>query len=840
MTRLLWRASWRHLTAHPWQLALTLLGVALGVAVVVAIDLAVSGALRSFEWSSQVLTGRATHQVLGGPAGLSEQVYARLRLDVGLRDSAPIVTGEVRPAERADMTLQVLGVDPFAEGAFRPYATGGGEDSLSGLLTEPGAMMLTSDTAARLDLHVGATLSVRVAGQQRAVILVGTLASDELTAQGLTDVMVMDIAGAQNLLGRSGTLSRIDVALPIGPAGEAMAAQLRALLPHDAVLLPATAVTQSLTHMTDALRFNLQAMSLLALLVGMFLIYNAAAFSVVQRRPAIGTLRALGVTRGEIYLWLVLESCVVATLGLVLGWLLGALLGQGLLQAVVNTINDLYFSLTVSRVALEPQTLLKSAVLGIGAAVVASLRPAWEAAASVPRALRASSLETTRRARLPQRLLVGAGVIGVGGVSLVAPGQVLWPALVGVLAMVAGYAWLVPAATVGLMALLRPIASVFGGYAGRMATRGVTTHLSRTGVAVAALAVAVSATLGVGLMIGSFRHTVDGWLQHILRADVYVAATAGAGLPPELITELRAAPSVVAVSTGRRIQIQEANSRTEVWVLDPAPASRTGFRYKHGDPTQAWQAFAEAGAALVSESYAFRQRVGVGDTLRLRSDAGVREFAVAGVYYDYGSDQGVVALHRATYDRYWRDRVVASVGLYLEEGAEVAATMAELRDRVGAVHEVVLRSNRELRAAAMQVFDRTFVVTDVLRLLAVLIAGVGVVGALAALQLERGREVGVWRALGFTAGQVGAVVTGESLCLGLAAGVLAVPLGWVLALVMVHVIQPRGFGWTMSFVAEPILVGQALALSVTAALCAGLWPAWRMARAVPAAALRGE
>ncbi|MEJ2552907.1 MAG: ABC transporter permease, partial [Gammaproteobacteria bacterium] len=180
---------------------------------------------------------------------------------------------------------------------------------------------------------------------------------------------------------------------------------------------------------------------------------------------------------------------------------------------------------------------------------------------------------------------------------------------------------------------------------GRMATRGVIVSLSRTGVAVAALTVVISVSLGMAIMIDSFRHTFSAWLNQTLQADFYVSAAGPSGTPlaPAAVNAIKSQPEVAAVSTGKRWYLDGPRAITEVFVLDPAPASKKGFRFKYGEPETAWQAFLHRNALLISESYATRHALKVGDTLVLRTERGEQRFPVAGVYYDYGSDQGVVA-----------------------------------------------------------------------------------------------------------------------------------------------------------------------------------------------------
>jgi putative ABC transport system permease protein len=243
---------------------------------------------------------------------------------------------------------------------------------------------------------------------------------------------------------------------------------------------------------------------------------------------------------------------------------------------------------------------------------------------------------------------------------------------------------------------------------------------------------------------------------------------------------------------------------------------------------------------IVSEPFANRHGTRTGDAVRLRTDRGERDFAVAGVFYDYGSSAGVVLMSRGTWDRHWDDRRISSLALDAAPGVDVERLVAALRERAAGVQDVRIRSNRALRDASLEIFDRTFAITSVARTLTVAVAFVGMLAALMALQLERAREIGVLRTLGVTPRGVYGLVTVQTGMMGLLAGLLAVPCGLALAGVLIFVINRRSFGWTMPLDPSPAILVQGVALAVVAAVLAGLYPAWRMAGELPAEALRDE
>jgi putative ABC transport system permease protein len=243
---------------------------------------------------------------------------------------------------------------------------------------------------------------------------------------------------------------------------------------------------------------------------------------------------------------------------------------------------------------------------------------------------------------------------------------------------------------------------------------------------------------------------------------------------------------------------------------------------------------------LVSEPLAYRRNLHPGSMLTVFTGTGEKQLRVTGIFYDYGSDQGVVMMKLDHYRALWNDQAISSLAVYAAPGRDVDTLVQRLRDHVGADEVIQIQSNKALRAASLEIFDRTFAITSVLQLLAMIVAFVGILSALMALQLERARELGTLRAIGLTPGQLWGVVLSQTGLIGLVAGLLAIPLGVALAMVLVFVINKRSFGWTLQLQLDGGLFLQALRVAIVAALLAGLYPAWRMSRTAPALALREE
>jgi putative ABC transport system permease protein len=411
---------------------------------------------------------------------------------------------------------------------------------------------------------------------------------------------------------------------------------------------------------------------------------------------------------------------------------------------------------------------------------------------------------------------------------------------------VIGLALIVPLATLGAMRLLAAPAGALAGTLGRMATRSVGRAVGRTGVAVAALMVAVSVTIGVGLMIQGFRATVENWLNLSLRADVFVAAPLPGGareaptIDPAVVARVAAVPGVADVETFRAVSVGSPLGDVRLVVADPRRARPAAlYRFAEGSPDEIWKRVTD-GAVIVSEPFAYRRGLPAhGGAVTLPTDRGSATFPVAGIFYDYATEQGLVLMSRNVYERWFDDRAISSLGVFVAEGRAVEDVAASLRQALAGT-ALQVTPNRALRAQALRIFDRTFAVTEALRLLAVAVAFIGVWSALMALQLDRTRELATLVAIGLLPGQLRKLTLLETGLMGLLAGVLSLPTGFLLAAILVDVINVRSFGWTMRLVASPEVFGEAVLTSVVAALAASLYPLWRLERMSLASALRQE
>lgn len=835
---LVWRPFWR----AGLRSVFVILGVALGVAVTTAISLANHSALATFRDSLDLVAGRTHVQVLPTGVALPETLVRDLGWLRRLGTVVPVIeTPVVTVAKQRPLT--VLGLDLLqanpAEAGFEAIEE----------VERP--LFVARKLVDELGLKVGAPLEV-VANDRRAIFhIAGIIPDSGDTAAWDSTVVLTDIADAQIAFGRYGELDRLDVVLDQPDTVGDVVAKLQATLPPSAKPMTPERRNGQVQRMLQAFQANLAALSYIALLVGAYLIYNTLSVSVVQRRGEIGTLRALGVTRRQILTAIGAEALLVGTLGSALGLAGGVLLASGAVKAVTRTVNSLYVSTGSAAVYLDGRTLAMSAAVGLGLSLLAAAVPALEAARTPPaNAMRVGSWERKQSGRAGLWAALGSTMLGGAYIAALQPpigGMPVFGYLSAML-IVLGASFLVPLLLVGLSRCGRALGP-FAGLTGRLSAVNLGASVGRHAVAVASLMVGLSMILSVAIMIGSFRGTVSDWVGQTLRADLYVSPLAQAGqidspvLSEPTLAKLTALPGVAAVGPYRELSVTIGDRLTKLGAGDlHFTARHAPLPFVDPDTRMADVLARVAGQdrVIVSETFANHFKVGPGDTVPVPTPKGPVAMPIEAVYYDYSNEQGIVILDRATFRRHFGDARASSLSIVAAEPAAIESIRsAILTDSELAAAVRVTRSG-ELREEAMRIFDETFAITYALQVIAMSVALLGVVASLTTLVLERQRELGILRTLGFTRRQIAGLIVGESAWMGVAGSIVGVAAGYALALVLIFVVNKQSFGWSIRLLSPWAHVVQSVAMVMVTAILAGIYPAYRATRLPMAEAVRAE
>lgn len=864
----------------PLRSAITALGISLGVGVMIAIRLANAGALESFRAATESIAGETSIQITGAAGRFDEMLMADLAWLREYGQVSPVVTGfgqwsagrdqgsgardqglvdesqrneaNGKQDEAVDSSqgefLQILGVDVLRDRALRQYKLlrlSSDEREVSArefllLLTDPRSIVLTEKFAARRGISIGNRITLMIGNARREFIVRGLLA-DSGPARALDGrVALLDIAAAQVALGRAGFLDRIDVKLRGGVSLEEAEKEIAARLPKELRVVRPDAAYSQIEKMISAFHFNLNALASIALLVGLFLIYNTVSVSVITRREEVGTLRAIGAGRRMILALFLGEAALLALIGAAVGLGIGRLLANAAVRATATTVETFYIARAATG-ALEKGSLGAAEMLiafgvALSLSLIAAALPAMEASRVRPiEAMRGA--ERLGRSRRPSRknivvavLLMALGYVlsrfdAIGGLpiagyfaalSLILGGAALTPAAI----------WIVCRASDALAALRAFQAER------KMASANLRGSISRISISVAALAVSLAMMTAISIMIASFRDTVSYWIDQTLTADIYAkpatrtTSTADGTINEEAISVIKSNPQVAAIDTFTSLQVTCGDNLITLAAGDFSVLLERG-RLLFKSPTDAREEIRKsinADSVLVSESLALRFNKRPGDEIELPTPQGQHGFRVAAVYYNYSDTRGVAIMDRMTFERYFTRLEPSGVSIYLKEGAD-AETVSDELVRAESRQQLLFTTNASVRREVLRIFDNSFSITRALELIAITVAALGVISTLIALILERRAEIAVLRFLGATIAQIRRMVVIESVLIGTVSQLIGVVTGLFTSLVLIYVINVQSFGWTIQFHFPARFLIESTALMIVVTAVAALYPA---------------
>ena len=806
----------------------TLTAIALAVAVLSAIELANAAAVGAFDAAGARLNERVNVQIVGSGAPFSERTIGKINALAGVESVLPI-TDDVMVLEDATGTKEVVhvcGVDLLARlpGDAEWRLERAGAFSPAGSPPAPGALLggatISQRLATRFHLSIDRPLVASIGGRRVRLPIAGIIVDGRTRIDSST--VFVDIATAQTLFGKIGKLDRID--LIVDPhLRAATIVRLAGLVPPGTEAIEAQDRAATMRSLRDAFSRDVRGLAFIALLVAALLVTNAGAIGVVQRRPEIGTLRALGASRGQIFRTFVAEGAIFGAFGSLFGVIAGA--------SLAGTAARLFG--VVSNVHADPFVLLQAWGTGVALAVIAAAVPAIAAARTPPAlAMRSNGLERAS-AGWDRPLAVGGVILACVALALALTHSVFLGSIAA-FALIAAVSVCVPFG-IALLSRVFTRASGRASAEARLAAANLGSVPGRIGIAVGSLTIAIALSASVAIVIASFQSTMTAWANATLRSDFVLRAAPGTQLPAALLARLHRLSGVLEIDSKRSFDLPYRGSVVRVDALDYR-ANADAIRVIVGGAPVLLR---RRGEAIVSERFAARYDTRVGSSLRLHTPRGDVDVRVGAIATDYESPIGVISLDLTTDTRLFGAHAPTSAAVRLAPGADTVAVRTQLARAAGS-DPMQIEATGELRSNVVRLFSGTFAVAAALGVVAIVIAILGVSSTLYALVAERRVEIGLLRVLGLRAQSVRRMVLYEAALIGSFGAILGIALGLVLALVVLFAIDRPLLGWTVELHVPFAILALVAGVVIVAALVAGAYPAHVAARILIRDAVRAE
>jgi putative ABC transport system permease protein len=775
--------------AYPARVFLAALAIAIGVALGFAVHLINASALTEFDRAIRTVNGDADLQVhAASERGFDERLYPRLARLPGLAGASPAVELAAQADGRAPLTL--VGLDMLRAASVTPNLLGkGAADPFDdkALYLSPAAMQASGH-------RVGDTVVVTAAGRSAPFILSGELPG----ATGDQRIGVVDIAAAQWRFGQLGRLQRIDLRLQEGADPAKVSAAIAGVLPTGAEMTSRQSEERRSDSLSRAYRVNLDMLALVALLTGGFLVYSAQSLSVARRRPQFALLRVLGMNRRALLAQVLAEALAVGALGAVAGLTLGLGLAAAALRFLGGDLGSGYFRAASPQLSAAPAAAATFGALGLAAALVGSLLPAHEAGSAKP-AVALKNLGDSIVPSIAPPVWPALALLTSGAAAAVAPAIQGLPIL-GYLSIALMLAGGVAAMPWLARALLSPLhrAAIASPTVG-LAVRRLWGAPSQAAIALCGIVASTSLMIAMAVMVTSFRGSVEEWLVQILPADLYLTlddAASGPQLDPTTQAKLQVLPNVQWVSFLKETTLRLAPDRPPVSLIARVVSGPAGGLPLLGPslPVPAGQT-----PVWVSEPAARLYRWRPGDRIVLPIAGVAPRVFVAGVWRDYARQYGAIAIDGSDYTRLTGDFLRTSASIAVKPGASEDAVARNVRAALppAVADHATIAKPREIRARALQIFDRSFAITYLLEAVAIVVGLAGVAATISAQTLARTKEFGMLRHVGVRRIQVNGMLATEGALLGAVGGVAGIGLGLGMSQVLIHVVNPQSFHWTM-------------------------------------------
>ncbi len=813
---LLTKTTFRHWRKRAGHYALLIGIVAVGVGAFNGIRQASRAASANFGLFNQAISGQSDFLIESPSQRLQEDDLVGLQAITGQPDwhLVPVIEGSVtavNPITKSKKPLRLIGLDLLSLGNLPKLSRQSiqfseDENEWYDWLGTENEVWITRKLADDLALEEGGVIPFLASGRTGEMKIRMILEDEQNNLPD--DLVLADIPTVQNLLSRPGELNRLEVVINQADKREdktylsQVQKRIQQSLPSHLSLSPTENRAADRAAMTAAFRLNLTILSLIAILVGAYLILQALDAAVVRRRGEIATLRSMGVDGGILFGTYLLEAFVLGVIGSFLGVGVGYLLALGAVGMLADTVNALYFATSVEALSMTGVDLSIGLGLGIVFSLLAGWLPARDATQTPPAQILAKGDWSPGFSWL-RKPNAGLGLLILGGIALLFPPyEMIGGSKMPAGGFVAAGCWVLGSALLSghLLVLLagwiRPICT---GAVTRLACSRLLDGSSRHRLAVAGLVVAVSMVTGMFQMIGSFRDTIEEWFDVRFQADLYVSESgvtgAGSlnGIDPEVMTDLLKDPNIEYADVMRICYAKPAQGVTVLAGVDLEHWSQKARQIWLKKPGEL-QAVEGAEAALVSETFARRFEVLDGGVVEIETPAGKKKISPFGIFCDYGNEFGMAAIDQGQWVHWVGTDRPINASLYLTDSGQVKET----RDRLRLAYPGLdVRDEKELRDVAIGIFEQTFQATHALSIIGLVVAFAGLLLGLLSIFDESTQTWQTLKHLGFSTSRFILSAGLEGGGIGLAAWVAGVMAGLAMGWLLIFVINVQSFGWTL-------------------------------------------
>ncbi len=801
---------------------LSIVGVALGIGLFIGVKVASDRALASFESDIRGLSQNTDYEVLDiSGIDFNEHIYKDI-LDIE-GNSYPIlrVNGYLSAIQES---ISINGIDTVkATRLVQPagrkaYDIGDFYKNLSSIL-------ITKGLSDKCSIKKGDIIECLVYDRKYSLKIAGILDSKTLPA----DAVIMDIGNFQEYFNRTGYLSRIELT-----ADEKTSREIRRILPPNLSIERKEELLKNRESVVGSFRYNLQFISLIAILVGIFLLYNTVFISVVKRRTEIGVLRGLGAGQKTVVTLFLVQGLIVGFVGSMLGIAVGQIAAYFSVLAVERTISTMYSAISVSDYLITKGDALSALALGLLVSLIASAIPSYEASKIRPNeSLKEGTFESKYKSCRKPFVFAGLSLILSGVVVSCldyryAPFDFPFLAYMGILFIILGFTLISPFYLSVILRIARKPAGRIFKATGRITFGDMKGNIYRFSVALMSVAISSALIIALLTLIFSFRNSLASWINKNIAADVYIKPASCMSnfcfypLSDEVISLVKSFPEVAGVDKFRTLHLELFGRRVVAGFGDIAVQREFTRSGRNGERNRGLEYGKQVSISnYLSTKYGLKK----GDVIALQTPEGKEKFTINDTFSSYSTTSGFIYMDRKWLREYWGLDDATQLAVYLKEGMDTGRFVQRLKQALSGKYALEIMNNNDLRKKVITIFNKTFSITYAIELISIIVSLIGVLNTLLALVIERKREISIIRYLGGSWDQIKQMLVLSAGIVGIAGIVLGTVMGFLISVIFIQVINKISFGWEIHFKIPFLYLSIVVLVLFLTTLSAGLLPA---------------